>query len=292
MAVSTSSASPGAFPIENVEIEALWRISQAINATLDLAELQRCILRETSLLLVAQSASVILYQEATNEAELTTTYGPEGTVRFLRYPLAASLTEWVKVHKQPLRISHLTPEEWPVVWSLGVQLGAAPERVSALLVPLWRQNVVIGSLEVVWEPHHVITDREERLLEVVAGQVALALTNAKAYQEKERVLQEHKRTATALRTSEARFRTIFEQAAIGIAFVDAEGHIIESNAALHALLGYNREELRRKIFTEFIFPDEAEGDVDRYVDLLTGERTPIKVRSAIFAKMVRRYGCA
>src|SRR5215471_237806 len=130
MGVTTPSDSQAAFSLESLEIESLWRISQIINSTLDFAEVLRRIIRETSLLFAAQSASVILHHEATNEAELTTTYGAEEAVRSLRYSLAGSLTEWVKIHKQPLRISRLTPEEWPAVWRLGVQLGAAPGLVS------------------------------------------------------------------------------------------------------------------------------------------------------------------
>ena len=46
-----------------------------------------------------------------------------------------------------------------------------------------------------------------------------------------------------LRDSEGRFRTIFEGSAIGIALLDREGRIVESNSALQELLGYSQDEL-------------------------------------------------
>ena len=46
-----------------------------------------------------------------------------------------------------------------------------------------------------------------------------------------RLAEEHQRAEEALRESEARFRAIFENAAMGIALVDAHGHPVETNAA-------------------------------------------------------------
>src|SRR5262249_40634393 len=110
------------------------------------------------------SASVILHNDAAGEAELTTTYGEGTAFQTLRYPLSGSLTGWVAEHQRPLRVPRLTQEEWPTVWKLAEQLGTQPPPVAILLVPLSSQGKVVGSLEVVWEPGHLITDHEEALL--------------------------------------------------------------------------------------------------------------------------------
>ena len=52
-----------------------------------------------------------------------------------------------------------------------------------------------------------------------------------------------------LRDSEARFRAIFQGAAIGIVMSDLEGRIIAANAAQHKMLGYQDEKLRGKNFS-------------------------------------------
>ncbi len=75
-----------------------------------------------------------------------------------------------------------------------------------------------------------------------------------------------------LRESEVRFRTIFEGSNIGIALVDQQGRIVESNPALQKLLGYSQEELRHKEFTEFIQPEEAAGCRDLFQELVSGNR--------------------
>lgn len=73
-----------------LQVAALQRINQVISTTLDLDEVLRRIITELVHLLAAQSASVILHNHATNEAELTTSYGPTAAVRTLRYPLPGS----------------------------------------------------------------------------------------------------------------------------------------------------------------------------------------------------------
>src|SRR5208282_2649389 len=62
---------------------------------------------------------------------------------------------------------------------------------------------------------------------------------------------ELRRAEEALRQSEARFRAVFEKAAIGIALVDMGGHPMESNPALQKMLGYNKTELAQMAFAEF-----------------------------------------
>src|SRR5262249_28613853 len=151
---------------------------------------------------------VILYHETTQEAEISTSYSATA-LHALRYPLAGSLAGWVATHKRPLRVTHFTPEEWPTSWQVAERLGTPPTQVSVLLVPLWGQGAVIGSLEVVWQASHTITDDEEHLLAAVAVPAALALTNAQLYQEKELALQ-------AARASEERFRLLSAASPVGI----------------------------------------------------------------------------
>jgi hypothetical protein len=55
-----------------LELEALQRINQALNSTLNLGEILPRIIAEVVSLLVAQSASVILHNDRTGEAELAT----------------------------------------------------------------------------------------------------------------------------------------------------------------------------------------------------------------------------
>jgi len=63
-----------------------------------------------------------------------------------------------------------------------------------------------------------------------------------------------RRAEKALRISEARFRGIFEQAAVGIAMVSMEGFLIASNPVLQKMLGHESEQLQNKLFNKFFYP--------------------------------------
>ncbi len=75
----------------------------------------------------------------------------------------------------------------------------------------------------------------------------------------------------ALRASEALFRTIFEGAPLGIALVDKEGRILESNSSLQGMLGHSQEELLNQEFTIFTVPEDASRCRDLFQTLVDGK---------------------
>lgn len=69
-----------------------------------------------------------------------------------------------------------------------------------------------------------------------------------------------KEVQEALRLSEALFRTTFEQAGVGMAHFDLDGHCLRVNDRLCAITGYSREELLGFGLDALIHPDDAEHD--------------------------------
>jgi PAS domain S-box-containing protein len=255
MVVERALSSTPLFPEESAA-SVLQRINLVINTTLDLQEVLRRIVNEIVVLLRAQSASVILYDRQTGEAELMTTYGQGSALGSLRYPLAGSLAGWVAAHQQPLRVFRLTPEEWPGSWQLAVRLGEPPDQVSVLMVPLCVQGSLIGCLETVWKPCHTIVDQEELLLQAISVQAAIAITNARLYQEKEQALQETQHAAEALRASEARYRALAENTYDLICELDQEGRYIYVSPNYRDVVGYTPEELLGQVAFDLIHPDD------------------------------------
>lgn len=88
----------------------------------------------------------------------------------------------------------------------------------------------------------------------------------------------------ALRESEARFRTIFEGATMGIALVDLDGRIVESNSALQQMLGFSREELRHKVFAEFTQPEDATRCRSLFQELVEGRRNSFQMEKPYVRK--------
>jgi PAS domain S-box-containing protein len=68
------------------------------------------------------------------------------------------------------------------------------------------------------------------------------------------------------------FRMIFEKAAIGIALIDLEGHLVEMNPAFLKMFGFDQEELHAKSFSIFFHPDEPQAGNCVYYDMPLNER--------------------
>ncbi|HET9960048.1 MAG TPA: PAS domain S-box protein, partial [Polyangiaceae bacterium] len=79
-----------------------------------------------------------------------------------------------------------------------------------------------------------------------------------------------KRTEATLRKSEEEFRSIFENAAIGMAVVGNAGRVLRSNGALQRLLGYRDEELSQMRFDMFTHPQDLAADLELYRRLSEG----------------------
>jgi two-component system CheB/CheR fusion protein len=86
-----------------------------------------------------------------------------------------------------------------------------------------------------------------------------------------RDITERQRADTALRESERRFRGTFENAAVGIAHVDADGRLLRVNQKFCEALGYGSEELVGRRFMELTHPDERELDMSQFSALMRGE---------------------
>ncbi|MGP4016801.1 putative bifunctional diguanylate cyclase/phosphodiesterase [Saccharopolyspora sp. 5N708] len=76
----------------------------------------------------------------------------------------------------------------------------------------------------------------------------------------------------ALRTSEARFRAIFAEAAIGIGIADTAGRILEVNDSLRRILGRPAEELRQMLVHDMAHPADTDVIWRMYEELVRGER--------------------
>jgi len=74
----------------------------------------------------------------------------------------------------------------------------------------------------------------------------------------------------ALVESEARFRSAFENASIGMAILDVNGAVLQINGALLRMLGYQQDEIVGHSFLEFAHPDERIETQSATRDLIAG----------------------
>jgi PAS domain S-box-containing protein len=161
------------------------------------------------------------------------------------------------------------------------QAALAQSLASYVNVPLIAAGGLIGSLNLGWA--EVVSPSPEQIdiAREVADELAIGIQQANLHQQVTRYADELEelvaaRTA-ALRTSEARFRVMFEAAGLGVALDDLEGHILESNPALQEILGYTAEELRGRAYAEFTHPEDVTAERGLFGELVAGERERYRI---------------
>lgn len=88
------------------------------------------------------------------------------------------------------------------------------------------------------------------------------------------------------------FKLIFDQAAVGIELVDAEGRLLNVNAAVCTMLGYAKDELIGRSFEEIIHPDDLPRVRMLAAQVMTGEIPSYRIEKRYLRKEGTRFGFA
>ncbi|MFJ9929402.1 putative bifunctional diguanylate cyclase/phosphodiesterase [Streptomyces misionensis] len=124
-------------------------------------------------------------------------------------------------------------------------------------------------------PQDELRMRSSRLQHAMAAGYAHALRR-RTLAEQESIAQAALRAqgvvAQALHASEARFRAVFEGAAIGIGIADLDGHILQVNEALLRMFGLTQQSLCGRRVQDWTHPDDAPQTWRLYDELVRGER--------------------
>ena len=117
---------------------------------------------------------------------------------------------------------------------------------SVLCLPLLKQAELIGLLYLENNlVSHVFTPARITILELLASQVAISLENARLYTDLIQENHERRAAEDAMRVSEARWRSLFQNVPVGVALVGMDRRYVEVNPAFCTMTGYSAAELRR-----------------------------------------------
>ena len=142
-----------------------------------------------------------------------------------------------------------------LVAALGLALGiVAARRLGGSLVQLADAAAEVGKGKIVAAKEHLIAE---------ASAIDTALSRAST----ELAMREE-----ALRESEARFRFTFQNTAVGVAHMDADGRFREVNQRLCDMLGYSPAELQTSTFQQLTHPDDIGADMANQARLAAGDR--------------------
>ena len=252
----------------NRELAFLNQASCAFAATLDLDRLLADVAEETRLLLGAVACSVWLRDATTQELVCRHATGPQGhVVRGWRLAPGEGLAGWVAAHGESLIVPDAAADHRhfrDVDQATGLDLR------SILAVPLRAKQDVVGVIQVLHTEVGRFQPADQALLEPLAAAAAIAIDNARLYQETDRL--------------RAFNENIVQSMQEGILLEDAAGHTTFVNPAAAELLGYRPHELIGRHWTAIVPPDAVPA-IERELS-----RRPQGVASRYEATLLARDG--
>jgi PAS domain S-box-containing protein len=213
------------------------RISTAAGSVLDLGDLLETVYREVTPIFEADAFFIALYDSRANALDYRIQVDEGVREPQERHPLGVGLASRVVVERKPLLLNHVTREEAQGSRAWGS--GRTP--ASWIGVPMLLAERIIGVLSVHTYRAHPYDEEDLQLAATIADRVAVALENARLYEEVRLELDERERTQKGLKESEEKFRNLAEQSP-NMIFIFGKGRVMYANRQCELSTGYAREE--------------------------------------------------
>ena len=165
----------------------LIEISRDLASTLDLDTLLDDIVRAAADITHAEAASILLYDDTARQLYFqVATNIDEPTMRGLIVPLDKSIAGWIVLNRKSVRIDDAIKDE-RIFSEVDNNIGFSTK--SLLGIPLITKNKIVGVLEVVNKKRGKFTDPDESMLTVLGAQAAVAIENARLFQQSDLIAE-------------------------------------------------------------------------------------------------------
>ena len=156
-------------------------IARDLASTLDLDILLSRIVHAAAEISGAEAASILLFDDTSRQLYFqVATNMDESTRRGIVVPLDGSIAGWIVNNRQTVRIANVHND--PRFFS-NVEETTGFSTKSILGIPLVTKNKIVGVLEALNKPKGKFTDTDESMLVVLGAQAAVAIENARLFQQ-------------------------------------------------------------------------------------------------------------
>jgi len=156
-------------------------IARDLASTLDLDILLSRIVHAAAEVSGSEAASILLYDDAARQLYFqVSTNIDESTRRGIVVPLEGSIAGWIVNNRKAVRATNVH-EDPRFFGEVEQATGLATE--SILGVPLITKNKIVGVLEAINKQKGKFTDTDESMLSVLGAQAAVAIENARLFQQ-------------------------------------------------------------------------------------------------------------
>ncbi len=159
----------------------LIEIARDLASTLDLDMLLQRIVHAAAEVSGSEAASILLYDNLTRQLHFqVATNVDEPTMRGAVVPMERSIAGWVVLNRKSVRLTNV--QEDPRFSGYVDEVTGRPPQ-SLIGVPLITKNKVVGVLEALNKERGKFTEGDESLLGVLGAQAAVAIENARLFQQ-------------------------------------------------------------------------------------------------------------
>jgi len=185
----------------NSELETMHEIGMAVSASLDPAVVLPRVLSEIRQIIPAESGYVTLLEPDGETLRIVGDFGFDTPRTGERMPVGKSINGQIITSRHTIRIGDVWADPaWQVMWHNAPAL-IAPRMRNLLGTPLIVAGAVIGTLYLVHSETDIFTERDEARLEQYAAQTAIAVANARLYEQIQAQVAALRRLNTDLETA-------------------------------------------------------------------------------------------
>jgi len=255
---------------ENVRLKArlpILEIGKALISETDPARLMHLALHRVQQELRADRVSLMLLDEASQELYIAAAIGlSDDIVANTRVKIGEGIAGLTAQKGEPLLISERGAQ--------GDAIHTLPlweDTGSAICVPILLHNQVLGALNVARAQDTASLRQDDvDLLSILCGQIAVALENARLFEQAQQEIAERERAEEALEKERNFVSAVLDTAGALVIVLDRQGRIVRFNRACESITGYTFHDVQGKhLWDLLIAPHEIEtvkalfGDLQR-----------------------------
>lgn len=172
---------PPHYPLQQTRLERLLEINRTLASTLEQALLLRNIINAARELIGAEAASIMLADAQSGELRFEAATNMESSqMAGLVVPINGSIAGWIFTHREPVIVPDTSID---TRWHRKVDDKTAFVTRSIMGVPLVHRNKAIGVVQCLNKVDGTFDDDDTVTLQALADQAAIAIVNARLFQQ-------------------------------------------------------------------------------------------------------------
>ena len=164
-----------------LQVNTLMELAALINSSLDVREVRKRTIEAAVRLVDAETGSLLFLDEETGDLYFDVALGEKGeSIKTVRLKKGQGIAGWVAEHQEPLIINDVRDD--PRFFSDADRKSNFETR-TLICLPVKLKDKLVGVLEVINKKHGQFEDDDRELLAALSNQVAMAIENARLYDE-------------------------------------------------------------------------------------------------------------